>query len=249
MAYQTIVPRARIGFIIPSSNRMVEPQMARYMPDGVVPHFTRIFMTNQHKAPLDELVPRIQLAAEMLAESKCDVTVIQCTGTSMAGGVEMEARVMQTIAKKIGRPVISAASSVTAALRALNAKRLVFISESEQSHHDEKKNFLLEAGYDILADKTADLGGTDQYCIAPPEVWIDMARALRRDETDAYFISCANISSIETIATLERQLNRPVVTSNQAAIWYSLRVAGLGDVIPGLGQLMTRQIERQSSAA
>ena len=58
-AYEPIVPRARIGFIIPSSNRMVEPQMHRFMPSGVVPHFTRIRMTNQHKAPLVELIPRI----------------------------------------------------------------------------------------------------------------------------------------------------------------------------------------------
>jgi hypothetical protein len=48
-AYEPIIPRARIGFIIPSSNRMVEPQMQRYTPAGVMPHFTRIGMTNRHR--------------------------------------------------------------------------------------------------------------------------------------------------------------------------------------------------------
>src|SRR4051812_13974485 len=78
-SYTPVNPRARIGFIIPSSNRMVEPQMHRYMPAGVVPHVTRIRMTNRHKAPLDQLVPRIVAAAELLVDSKCDVTVLQCT--------------------------------------------------------------------------------------------------------------------------------------------------------------------------
>ena len=55
-SYEPIVPRARIGFIIPSSNRMVEPQMQRFMPAGVVPHFSRIGMTNRHKAPLEQLI-------------------------------------------------------------------------------------------------------------------------------------------------------------------------------------------------
>ena len=50
MIYQPIVPRARLGFIIPSSNRMVEPQIQRFVPDGVVAHFTRIGMTNRHRA-------------------------------------------------------------------------------------------------------------------------------------------------------------------------------------------------------
>jgi hypothetical protein len=38
------------------------------MPDGLILHFTRIAMTDQHEAPLDQLAPRIQAAAEMLAE-------------------------------------------------------------------------------------------------------------------------------------------------------------------------------------
>src|SRR6201997_4398375 len=103
MGYQTLVPRARIGFIIPSSNRMVEPQMQRLMPPGVVPHFTRIGMTHRHKAPLEQLIPRITDAAELLADSKCDVIVLQCTGTSMSGGVDMERRVVAEIARVTNR--------------------------------------------------------------------------------------------------------------------------------------------------
>src|SRR6266705_839556 len=98
-SYEPIVPRARIGFIIPSSNRMVEPQMQRFMPEGVVPHFARIGMTNRHKAPLEQLIPRITAAAELLADSKCDVTVLQCTGTSMLGGVDLDKRVVTEIEK------------------------------------------------------------------------------------------------------------------------------------------------------
>src|SRR3954468_14211685 len=97
MAYEPIIPRARLGFIIPSSNRMVEPQMQRFMPAGVVPHFTRIGMTNRHKAPLQQLISRITAAADLLADSKCDVIVLQCTGTSMSGGVDMDARVVAEI--------------------------------------------------------------------------------------------------------------------------------------------------------
>jgi maleate cis-trans isomerase len=249
MAYKTLVPRARIGFIIPSSNRMVEPQMQRFMPDGVVPHFNRIGMTNRHKAPLEQLLPRILDAAELLADSKCDVTVLQCTGTSMSGGVDMEAKVIKEIERATGRPAISAASSITAAFDTLGSKRLVFISESKQDGHDEKKRFLLEAGYELIVDKAAALAGSDEYCIMPPQLWIDMANAHRRDEADTYFLSCANISSIDAIATLERELGKPVVTSNQAALWCSLRMAGIQDAVPGLGRLMIRDLVRAAPAA
>jgi maleate cis-trans isomerase len=239
MTYDPIIPRARIGFIIPSSNRMVEPQMQRLMPHGVVPHFTRIGMTGRHQAPLGELLPRILDAAALLADSKCDVTVLQCTGTSMSGGVDEEKRIIRQIEKTTGRPAVSAASSLTAAFAALGAHRLVFISETQQDDHDRKLAFLREAGYDIVADKAVGLAGTDEYCIMPPQLWIDTALELRRDAVDAYFISCANISAIDAIATLETELGRPVVTSNQAALWRSLRVAGIADRLPGIGQLLT----------
>ncbi len=158
----------------------------------------------------------------------------------MSGGVEKEKHVIDEMRRTCGRPTLSAASSLTAAFAALNARRLVFISETKQAGHDKKVAFLKEAGYDIVADKAVGLEGTDEYCVMPPQLWFDEAVALRRDEADAYFISCANISSIEVIDALERRLGKPVVTSNQAALWCALRAAGVDDDIPGLGALMQR---------
>lgn len=238
MPYKHIVPRARIGFIIPSSNRMVEPQMARFAPPGVVPHFQRIGMTNRHKAPLDKLLPRMIDAADMLADSKCDITVLQCTGTSMSGGVEAERNVIRAIGQRTGKPAISAASALMAAFAALGARRLVFTSESPQPGHDEKLAFLKEAGFDIVADKTMALEGSDIYCITPPEAWYDLAVSLQNDSADCYFLSCANIHAIDTIERLEAKVKRPVVTSNQAALWCALRTLGIKDKVAGLGQLM-----------
>lgn len=248
MRYTPILARARIGFIIPSSNRMVEPQVMHYMPDGVAAHFTRIGMTNRHKAPLDQLMPRILDATELLADSKCDVTVLQCTGTSMSGGVEMEQHVIAEMERVSGKRALSAASSLTSAFQTLAAKRLVFISETKQAGHDKKVTFLREAGYDILADRAVGLENSEEYCSTPPERWFDEAVALRRDDADAYFISCANIRSIDVIERLEAELGKPVVTSNQAAIWCSLRAAGIDDVVPGLGALFQHRVALKFAA-
>lgn len=238
MSYQQVSPRARIGFIIPSSNRMVEPQVQRWMPAGVAPHFTRIGMTNRHKAPLDQLLPRMLEATSLLADSKCDVIVLQCTGTSMSGGVDMEKHVIAEM-QRIGRcQTTSAASALTAAFEALDAQRLVFLSETKQPGHDKKIAYLKECGYEVVADKALGLSGSDEYCTTPAERWFDEAVALRNDNADAYFISCANIHSIDVIQRLEDKLQRPVVTTNQAAIWRSLRLAGIVDDVPGLGALM-----------
>ena len=233
----SVIPRARLGFIIPSSNRMVEPQLQEYCPKDVIPHFNRIGMTNRHRAPLEDLLPRILLAAELLGDSKCDVTVLQCTGTSMSGGIEKEKEVISAIERVTGKPAASTASSLMDAFDALGVKRLVFISETLQEGHDKKMAFLKEAGLEIVSDKAMGLAGSDVYCSTPSSYWYENVKALRNDQAEAYFVSCANIHSINIIEDLEDVLDRPVITSNQSALWSALRIAGVKDDISSLGRL------------
>ena len=153
------------------------------------------------------------------------------------------------MAAATGRPALSAASSLTAAFRTLGAKRLVFVSETAQEGHDKKLVYLRQAGYDIVADKAMGLEDSDAYCTTPPEFWFDAVRAMKTDGCDAYFISCANIHSIDVIAALEADLDRPVVTSNQAALWCALRTAGIGDAVAVLGRLGTMDLAMPAVAA
>jgi maleate isomerase len=238
MSDEPVLPRARLGFIIPSSNRMVEPDMRRFLPAGIEPHFTRIGMTNRHRAPLDVLLPRILEAADLLNDSRCDIVAFQCTGASMSGGVDMDQRVTEEIARTTGKPSISTASAVSDALKKLGARRIVFVSETPQERHDKKRAFLEEAGFEIVADRAAGLSGSDEYCTTPPRFWFDTAVGLRNDAADAYFISCANIQSTAMIEDIELAVDRPVITSNQAALWSALRTVGINDSIPRLGRLL-----------
>ena len=237
MAFEPIPPRARLGVIIPSSNRVAEPNFQRFAPDGVVPHFMRLRMTGPHRGPLEDLKPRIAEAASILGDAKCDVTVLHCTGTSMSGGFGAERGVIETIEEATGRPGLTTATCLMAALAALGARRLVFISETAEAGHAEKRDFMVDAGYDIVADQAACLSGSDQSCVTPPAFWVDLARKVTVPEADAIFISCANIHAIDAIEELEAALDRPVVTSNQVVLWHGLRTAGITDALPALGRL------------
>jgi len=41
------------------------------------------------------------------------------------------------------------------------------------------------------------------------------------------------------IETLENDVNKPVITSNQATLWKLLRLAKINDKIKGFGKLLT----------
>ena len=121
-------PRARVGLIVPSSNRMVEPHAASYTPNDVACHVTRLRMTGPHFMSLDELLPKVTEAARLLNDAKCDPIVFHCTANSMSDGIKGEARIKKAIEEASNRPAVTTASATMAAFKHLNAKRIVLVS-------------------------------------------------------------------------------------------------------------------------
>jgi maleate isomerase len=229
------IPRARIGLIIPSSNRLTEPQFHRYCPPGVVPHVTRLRITQPPRRLPLEMLDEIREAAILLGHAKCDITVFHCTGSSMEAGLDAERQIVEAIARTTGHKATSTASAVRHALRALEVRRLVLVSPYRGNDHEIE--FLREAGFDVLHDRALALDGSDGLCSAPAELFLTSTLEEADPDADAYFISCTNIRSPEVVTELEARLGRPVVTSNQATLWYCLRACGLSDVVPDLGAL------------
>ena len=229
--------RARYGLIVPSSNRMSEPHAARFNPDGVVAHATRLRMTGPHLMALDELLPKVAEAAEILADASCDSIIFHCTANSMAAGLAGEKRIAGAIEKATGLTAATTASATMAAFEALGAKRVVLVSPYSRPSHEHEIEFLEEAGCEIVGERNLGLAGSEAYSAMPASEWVEVLRAMKDDKADVYFASCANIRAIEALEEMEEILDAPVVTSNQLVIWQALRLAGINDPIPGLGRL------------
>jgi maleate isomerase len=54
---------------------------------------------------------------------------------------------------------------------------------------------------------------------------------------DCVFIAGNEFRTIGVISVLEEDLSRPVMTGNQVAFWYALRLAGVGAQIDDYGQV------------
>lgn len=239
----TRLPKARIGLIIPSSNRMSEPQFQRFAPAGLGVHVTRLQMTGPWKKPLPELKSDIARAASALADSRVDLIVFHCTGTSMEDGPEADHAITAMITRETGTAAISTGQAVIEALRALALKRLVIISPYVQPTNDHERSYLCALGFEVLHDVALGLSGGNEYIQVPPERWIEIVRANTRPQADGYFLSCTNTTQIGAIAPLEGLLGKPMVNSNQATLWACWkRLTGkLGPVQPNqdLGRLFS----------
>jgi maleate isomerase len=220
---------ARIGLIIPSSNRVVEQEMVAAFPRGISMHVTRLRMTGANRVSFDQLIPRIEEATRALLDARCDVVAFHCTANSMEGGKDGEQKILATLARAGAPHATTTITAIQRAFEALGARRIVLIAPYGAATTAHEAAFLRQGGYDVLTAKGFALAGSDEYCATPPQFWRDRAIEAARPDADAYLISCANISVLGVIRELETRLERPLVTSNQAVIWDALRLLGWRD--------------------
>jgi maleate isomerase len=227
---------ARVGLIIPSSNRMVEQELVPAFPPGICVHVTRLRMTGANHLAFGELLPRIEEATRTLTDARCDTVAFHCTANAMEGGKAGEEQILTTLSRAGAPRGTTTITAIQCAFGALGAKRIALITPYDAATTAHEAAFLRACGYDIVFAEGLALAGSDAYCATPSSFWRERAIAARAD-ADAYLISCANIAVFDVIDELETQLARPVVTSNQAVIYDALRLIGWPDCCGCPGEL------------
>ena len=183
------------------------------------------------RAPLAE-------AAATLSDARPSLIVFHCTANSMESGLAHERAIVDTVEQASGCRSFTTAQAITRAFDALGLRRIVLLSPYTAETNLHEVQYLAEAGYRVVHEVGLALS-PPVYSAMPPEDWIALARANARDDVDGYFLSCTNTRMIEAIGAVERELGKPVVTSNQATLWWCLESLGIRHADPRLGRLMT----------
>ena len=227
---------ASIGLIIPSSNRLTEPQFNAYAPPGVGIHVTRLRMTGKFRKPLSELKRPLVEAAEALSDVRPGMIVFHCTANSMESGLAHEKAIIEIIEQASGCPTITTAQAITQAFNRFGIKKLVLISPYVKATNQLEVNYLTETGYTVLHELGLGLE-THAYSKVTPQEWRSIVKENTRTDADGYFLSCTNTRMIEAIEDLEKDLDKPVINSNQATIWACLKKLGIPHTNKRLGRL------------
>jgi maleate isomerase len=228
--------QARIGLIIPSSNRLTEPQFNRYAPPGVDTHVTRLRMTGRYRKPLTVLKPALVEASEALSDVNPGIIVFHCTANSMENGLAHEAAIVEIIEKASGCPTLTTAQAITQAFNHFAIRKLVLISPYVQATNEHEVHYLKEAGYTVVHELGLALE-SNGYSAVTPEEWKKIVRENARADADGYFLSCTNTRMIEAVAEIEQEMDKPVISSNQATLWACLKQLGISHNDNRLGRL------------
>jgi maleate cis-trans isomerase len=236
---QITEPRARAGLIIPSVNRMSEPQFNHFAPAGLGIHVARARITGQWRKPAVEMKDEITRSAAALADASPDLIVYHCTDSSMREGLTGERTLIDIVRQATGADTVATSALVIEALHALGITSVVLLSPYQSN--DVIVRYLNENGIAVKADVALKLDG-HAFTQVTPRQWLDLARQHDRADADGIFLSCTNTTQIEAIEDIELALGKPVVNSNQAVLWGCVKRLGakLGAIPPAprLGRLM-----------
>lgn len=232
--------RARIGLILPSVNTVVEPLYYRIAPNGVAFHAARVYLAPALTADnLERMDAETLRAAREVASAQVDVIAHCCTASSILKGPAHDRAVAAEIERATGVPTTTAMDAVLRALHAVQARRIAVASPYPPEIDEREVAFFAACAIEVLGVKSLGITSSAALAEPAPDEIYRFARAAFVPGADALFISCLNLRSHEAIAPLEEDLGVPVVTSPQAVLWNTLRLAGVRTRVEGYGRLLT----------
>lgn len=223
----------RIGLVIPSLNVVVEDDLRRELPEDVGFHITRLRLQRTdgrvtQQALLDAGRDAVEQST-LLADAGMDGIAFNCTGASLSDGPAGAQRLREQIAAVTKTATTTTILSVVRALRASGLRRIVHVCPFTAEFSADEAAFLRGEGFEIVASRGLNFTDARVAAKLSPEEICEIAGGMDQADADGLFLACANVRAMEAARTLQRQLGKPVVTSNQAIIWELLEMVGHGE--------------------
>ncbi len=233
----------RIGVVVPPGNVAMERELPLYLPRGIVTSHNRLSRPTPAvtKESLMAMVASLDqtVRALMMCYPAPEVIIYGCTSGSFVMGPGRESELADKITQITGVPAYTTSSAVIMALREVQAQRVYMVTPYIDDVNTHEIACLNHHGIAVEAcDAFGCLDTRDIARISSEQV---AELVMRHSETarrcDAVFISCTNLLTMDQIDCLERELQVPVVTSNQCSLWAALLHMRIDASAAGPGRL------------
>lgn len=225
------------GVLIPSTNTTVEIEYSRLLPPTLQVHVGRLGKDGDIPFSPSRRED-VAYQARLLGTAKVEVVCLAQTSASLFDD-EYDATTRRLMTEGAGVPSLTSAEAIGQAVRALGARRIALVSPySQEVLGRARRYFEQRYGLEVLTMEGFD--ATDAYAIGTlsADNATDAFTRIDRPEVEVLVVPGGNFPTMKCIAAWEQQFHKPVVTTNQAALWAMLGVMNWKDALPGLGRLL-----------
>jgi len=231
------MPR-HFGILVPSTNTTCEIEFCRLAPELQV-HTARLGKGGN--APFSpSLDADVSYQAKLLGHARVEVIALVQTSASLFAD-DYDAVTVERMTAASGVPSLTSAQAIGRALRALAASRIAMATPYAPDVIERARRYY-ESKYGIAVVASESLGATDSYAIGKMDSGLAQAALARidRPDVDALVVPGGNFPTLDFIEPWERQFNKPVITTNQAALWAMLQTMKINTPLPNWGRLLSR---------
>ena len=230
----------RVGALIPCTNAMIEPELNRFLPE----HY-QLYVSRLRMGPIDERGWRMQDAdidyqARLLGSVNVGYVFLAQTNASFFAP-RYDETVTQRILNASGAPAAATCGQLTArAMKALGARRIAFISPYSDALNEMGRRYYQDAhGLEVVViDNYGQPATSDAVNDILPEAATAALKRANRAEVEGFIVAGGALPTLHLIDSWERSLGKPVVTTNQVAMWAILGAFGRRETLAGLGRLL-----------
>ena len=228
----------RIGLIALASDFMIERDFLNVIKDRDIDFFVnRIECYNPlTKENLIKMANKVtEVTQDILPDQDIDCVVYGCTSGTIAAGYE-------SIEKKVkaAKPMADLTTPSSAAIKALkrlNIKKLYVFTPYSKALNDEVLEYFKREGFEITSNSYFDIEADYDIGKVDPDYLFEVLSQVDLNGAEGLFVSCTALPALSIIDKLEKKLNTPVLSSNQALIWDTLVKINKNESVNGFGKL------------
>lgn len=216
----------RIGVLLPSSSSAQEMDIGRALPKDITLHVARMRLNNVDAESTLRVVQEIEAESQKLADVDVDVIIFPATAPSSRNGPGYDQELIKRISAASGKPATTASTALLEALQVLAVKRIALGAPWSASVNRTVAAFLEANGVEVLAQEALGFVRNLEIGLLDPQTALDVGRRVDRPEADAVMLACGNWTTFAIIDQLERDLGKPVLTTNQVSLWHAFKIMG-----------------------
>lgn len=225
------------GVLIPSTNTTVEIEYSRLLPATLQAHVGRLLTAgNGPFSPSKD--EDVDYQARLLGTARVEVISLAQTSASLFAD-DYDADVTARMSAAAGVPAITSAQAIGQAVQALGARRIALVSPYSQPVIERARHYY-ESKFGLQVVALEGFAATDSYMIGKlgPENARDAFARIDRPEIEVLVVPGGNFPTMNFVPEWEREFGKPVITTNQAALWAMMGIMGVREPLPGLGRLL-----------